>query len=208
VLMRHRILARLLLGAGFPIILSACSSTQHSRVEISPMVVAIHSKRVGIVARDETAMVVSTFTNTSASPRPYFRRGFGITLEVLEYLEEKPSLYTIFGISAWGRGTKGCYLSADDFISLKPLERHSVFQEDVRQVEGGIGITVPDKDTATGERVEFVAARYRLTAKYRFDRVAYIGLCSKSCRLHDDPEMPWNQAPEGPVEAHTEFTIQ
>jgi hypothetical protein len=207
VVIGHRVLARLLF-AGFPVFLLSCSCTRNSFVGIDPMVVAVHSKRIGLVARDEAALAVFTFTNTSTSPRPYFLRGFKMSLQVLEYLEERPFPYTIFGIGGWGRGTAGCYLSTDDFISLRPLERFSAFNEDVRKIEGGIGKTISDKTLESGERVEFVAAKYRLTARYQFDRLAYIGLCSKSCQQHNDPEMPWNQAPEGPVEAHVEFRIQ
>lgn len=79
-----------------------------------------------------------------------------------------------FGGRYGGSRSNGCTLRDEDFLELAPGEARTV-------ATAGIG------------RHEEVVS---VSATYSYSRDAYVARCGRGCRHHDEPERPWNRAPE------------
>ena len=169
--------------------------------------------RKGVISGTMATAIVVRVTNVTSKEVIHHRKGFKLTLRLLELKEEAPDKFNLWARGG-GRAGSGCILSEGDFVQLKPYESHHVKEQDVRTLDLEIAPDLLSKDPDlawklwTSRGVKMLRGRYAIVMTYRYNRADYVSVCSKKCPTHDDPRMMWNRCSGYPLEATFEFEVK
>ena len=200
-----------------PFLREACRSAdpeisaraRHLLAKIEPLRILLGDGSRSSFRKDDPIPATLLLENTTGGDAAFLVRGFRVTVEVLELHEEPPQEGWRSILSGHGRYSTHCALEGSDFVGLAPGGTHRMAFPDLREKKGlefdrGILERFPKISLLTPT----LAGRYRVTARYGYDRAAYLRLCSKPCAAHDDPRAPWNRCFAGPLTASAEFTVR
>jgi hypothetical protein len=176
---------------------------------LRPFRIILKDGRSTLMAKDQPIPITISLENTSTENLIVRNRHFDVDVRLLELFEAPPEEGRRRGGTFGGRSSTGCHLSPSDFVTLAPSESMSTAVSDLREHHGlEIDEEILKKHPKISVINPVLAGRYRVTARYRYDRDAYVKLCPKDCPGHRDPTAVWNRCPERSLETRIEFSLR
>lgn len=177
--------------------------------KIEPLRILLGDGSRSSFRKDEPIPATLLLENSTGGDASYLIRGFRVTVEALELHEEPPQEGWRSILSGHGRYSTHCALSESDFVDLGFGGTHRLALPDLREKKGlEFARDILERYPKISMISPTLAGRYRVTARYGYDRAAYLRLCPKACSSHVDPRAPWNRCFAGLLEASAEFTLR